>query len=183
MNWVEIWSDLVEGRVAVERASFTATHSELSFRDGGSPVTQRDLLERALLGVPLKVLAVERNWCDSQLSGIIAGEIRRLGINSGIRSVPASVVMLANAARRGLWLEGELTERTLRIRRPPLERLSPAVRVVAELYFEGLSGEQIAKQRERTARTVQNQLVAAHRRYGVTTRIEFISAAMRARAP
>jgi DNA-binding NarL/FixJ family response regulator len=183
MNWSELWADLVEGKVSVERAGFTETHSELGLRDGGSPVIQRKALERALLGEPLKVLAVERKRSASHLSGSIELELRRMGISTGIRSVPASVVMLVNAARRGLWLEGELVERTLRLRRPLFELLSPAVRAAAVLHFEGLGAEQIAEQLGKSSNTIQNQTFSAHRRYEVTTRLEFIAATMRLRAP
>ena len=55
-----------------------------------------------------------------------------------------------------------------------LARLTPSEREVAALAAEGLSSQEIAARRQRSARTVENQLAAIFRKLEVGSRAELL---------
>lgn len=55
-----------------------------------------------------------------------------------------------------------------------LARLTPSEREVAALAAEGLSSQEIAARRQRSARTVENQLAAIFRKLEVGSRAELM---------
>lgn len=62
-----------------------------------------------------------------------------------------------------------------------LARLTTSEREVATLVAEGLSSQEIAVRRQRSVRTVENQLAATFRKLGVGSRAELL--ALLARTP
>jgi DNA-binding CsgD family transcriptional regulator len=56
--------------------------------------------------------------------------------------------------------------------RPLPYALSPAEREVVELVLAGLTNVEIASKRERSARTIANQLASIFRKLGVSSRFE-----------
>ena len=188
-------SELVSGTYKIAATLFSSEHCSLVLTASDrSPeaATKRpedrhvEILERALLGCPKKVIA-----CDFVLSqSSIAAAIQRcfyfMGLSCTPSQVPLPVVIAAYAKRarctgpmsRSLSNSTQSQgERLVQIRRP--ERyfaglLPPAEEAIVRLLAEGKSYSEMASIRRTSLRTIANQVASVFRRLGISGRPELL---------
>lgn len=185
-----LWLDLVSGGLEIVQASAEPRRSILILKartQPGRPLGARaqGMLERTLLGDRRKVIAYETNVSPSTLAVILKESLASLGLRCRPSDVPSSLVMLAHAACGasepvGTFIgqcenEGHrITVLTHLFDDSVLRGLSPSERAVMSLLASGRSCVDIAARRNRSCRTVINQIAAACRRLGVSGRLDLL---------
>lgn len=145
----------------------------------------REILERTLLGKRRKVIAYEANISPSTVALVLKESLASLGLHCAPSKVPSALVMLVHAARGvceplGMFIgdcehEGQrFTVLTHVFDATVLQGLPPSQRAVVRLLASGRSGVDIAARRNRSYRTVVNQISAACLRLGVSGRLELL---------
>lgn len=185
-----LWFALASGSWEVVQTSARPGRSVLVLSPRAEPARPlsaraREVLERSLLGERRKVIAYDMRVSVSMLALTLKGTLRRLGITGKAAQVPASLVMLIHGARSAVAPAGtfigdcdydgrRLTMVTQVLGDSLLRGLSPSQRDVMRLVAIGCSAKEIAARRERSCRTVINQVAAASRRLGVSSRFDLL---------
>ena len=185
-----LWLGLVSGKLEVVEASAQNGRSVLILRERATPVPPlgaraRDVLERTLLGERRKVVAYDMNVSVSMLALILKGAVMTLGLRCKPALVPAALVMLIHGARAAIAPLGtfigdcdqeghRVTFVTQVFDESVLRGLSPSQRAVMSLVASGRSCMDIAMRRNRSCRTVINQVAVASRRLGVSSRFDLL---------
>lgn len=185
-----LWLDLVSGRLEVVRTWAHQGRCVLVVGAREVPARPlraraRDILERILLGERRKVVAYDLSVSVSMLALTLKGALSSLGLGCKPALVPSALVMLIHGARGpfapiGTFI-GDCTHEGRRITfvtqvldDSVLRRLSPSQRAVMSLVANGRSCTEIAARRNRSARTVINQVATASRRLGVSSRFDLL---------
>ncbi|RYZ09237.1 MAG: LuxR family transcriptional regulator [Myxococcales bacterium] len=185
-----LWLDLVSGRLEILQTRANQGRCELTLGAREVPARPlqtrgRDILERTLLGERRKVIAYDLGVSVSMLALTLKGVLASLGLSCKPALVPSALVMLIHGARGpcapvGLFI-GDCSHAGRRITFVTqvlddsiLRRLSPSQRAVMSLVANGRSCTEIAARRNRSARTVINQVAAASRRLGVSSRFDLL---------
>ncbi|HET9930729.1 MAG TPA: helix-turn-helix transcriptional regulator [Polyangiaceae bacterium] len=145
----------------------------------------RAILERTLLGDRRKVIACEANVSASTVALVLKDSLTSIGLDCRPSRVPSSLVMLVHAAcgaaePHGIFIgdcddEGRpVTIVTHVFDANVLQGLSPSQRAILCLIASGRSNLDIAARRNRSYRTVVNQIAAACLRLGVSGRLELL---------
>jgi DNA-binding NarL/FixJ family response regulator len=149
---------------------------------GPGPSLQREMqvLKRILLGEQQKVIALELRLSDSSIATAAARAARALGFQCPARQIPVVVMMAAwDAEEPGVTVPCATLEwagspyRVVRVERPSstlLEGLSDSEHSIVELLMERRSNEEIARERNRSERTVANQLGSIIKKLNVSSR-------------
>lgn len=142
---------------------------------------EMQVLKRILLGEQQKVIALDLRLSDSSVATAAAKAARALGFQGSARHIPVVVMMAAwDAEQPGVTVPCTTLEwagqsyRIARVGRPSpttlLEGLSESEQSIVELLVERRSNEEIARARNRSERTVANQLGNIIRKLNVSSR-------------
>ena len=146
----------------------------------------RAILSRVLLGEPQKHVAYDFKVSTSSVASIITQYAHAMGFGSSASRLPIFLVMAAHAATRGA--SGSLAtcaefdhdgtpHRILSAVRPNAThcaKLSAAEREVVTLVVERYPNADIARLRQRSLRTVANQLCSVMHKLGARGRSEIV---------
>jgi DNA-binding NarL/FixJ family response regulator len=147
----------------------------------------RAILMRVLLGEPQKHVAYAFNVSASSITSVATQYAQAMGFDGSIRRLPILLVMAAHAAARGsahcvatsaAFEHDGVPHRVLCAARPDPARwanLSGAEREVVTLLVERYPNADIARLRQRSLRTVANQLSSVMHKLGARGRSEIIS--------
>ncbi len=185
-----LWLELISGRLEIVQASAQQGRSVLILRqraEHARPLGARpqQVLERTLLGERRKVIAFDMNVSVSMLALSLKTSLSSLGLGCKPALVPSSLVMLIHGARGASAPVGtfigdcdhdgsRLTIITQVFDGSVLRGLSPSQRAVMCLVASGSSCADIAARRSRSRRTVINQVAAATRRLGISSRFDLL---------
>lgn len=186
----ELWRELVSGRSEIVQASVAPARTVLILRTRAVPVRPlgeraRDVLERTFLSERRKVTASDMNVSVSMLALVLKASLVSMGLDCKPSRVSACLVMLVHGARganapSGTFIgdcdhEGQrLTIVTHVFDDSILRGLSPSQRAVMLMVASGKSCAHIAARRNRSGRTVINQIASASRRLGISGRFELL---------
>jgi DNA-binding NarL/FixJ family response regulator len=120
---------------------------------------QRQVAELAARGLAQKVIADDLGIAQST----VATHLRKVLRRTGLRRFQLPAAMLGHADR-GAGVGPDLAE------------LTTAEREIIAAALDGWSNAQIARRRQRSPRTVANQLAAAYRKLSVASRGELFAA-------
>jgi DNA-binding CsgD family transcriptional regulator len=192
-----LWMDLVGGKLEIVQACAQQGRCVLILGTRPKPsrplpARAKNVLERTLLGERRKVVACDINVSVSLLALMLKGSLASLGLSCKPALVPAALVMLVHGARGTLAPSGtfigdlsradrRLTVITQIFDDSVLRGLSPSQRAVMSLVANGCSCTDIAARRNRSCRTVINQVAAANRRLGVSSRFDLLQHFARSR--
>lgn len=188
----QVWEDLVSGRSVLVSAFSDEQRCYAIFRqvtDGARRALRardRELVEHNLLGESEKVLAYDRGVSISTVAGRLSCGLRSMGLESRAAQVPILVSIAVHAfhgearwQRYGAELPfGRTSHRLVSAPRPDLAlpaTLTLAEQHVVRLLIEGSSHAQIALARNRSERTIANQLASAFQKLGVSGRRPLLS--------
>jgi DNA-binding CsgD family transcriptional regulator len=191
----ELWEALVTGRDRAVDAFIDDERCFLVVRparpDERLPplanARNRAILTRVLLGEPQKHVAYEFDVSASSITSIAAQYAHAMGFAGSVSRLPILLVMAAHAAARGAthfvaasagFEHAGVPHRVLCAPRPDPARwasLSDAEREVVTLLIERYANADIARLRQRSMRTVANQLSSAMHKLGARGRSEIIS--------
>jgi DNA-binding NarL/FixJ family response regulator len=186
-----LWLDLVSGQLEIVQACAQQGRCVLILGERSVPARPlgaraREFLERTLVGERRKVIADEMNVSVSLLALTLKASLASLGLGCKPALVPSALVMLIHGARGpfaplGTFI-GDCNDRGRRITivtqvfdDAVLRRLSPSQRAVMSLVANGQSCTEIAARRNRSCRTIINQVAAASRRLGVSSRFDLLN--------
>jgi DNA-binding NarL/FixJ family response regulator len=185
-----LWLDLVSGTLEIVQARAQQGRCVLilgarSERARPLQARARDVLERMLLGERRKLIAYDMNVSVSLLTLTLKGSLKSFGLGCKAALVPSALVMLVHGARGpfapiGTFI-GDCSHEGRRITLVThvfddsvLRGLSPSQRAVMSLVANGCSCTEIAARRNRSCRTVINQVAAASRRLGISSRLDLL---------
>jgi DNA-binding NarL/FixJ family response regulator len=185
-----LWLGLVSGKLEVVQASAQQGRCVLILGVRSVPVRAlgaraRNVLERMLLGERRKVIAYDMNVSVSMLALTLKASLASLGLGCKPALAPSALVMLIHGARgpfapMGTFIGGcnhegrRLAIVTQVFNDSVLRGISPSQRAVMSLVASGRSCTDIAARRNRSCRTVINQVAAASRRLGVSSRFDLL---------
>jgi DNA-binding NarL/FixJ family response regulator len=185
-----LWLDLVSGKLEIVHASAQQGRCILLLAARPVPAPPlgaraRVVLERMLLGERRKVIAYDMNVSVSMLALILKASLVSLGVGCKPALAPSALVMLIHGARGPVAPPGtfigdcthdgrHITLVTQVFDDSVLRGLSPSQRAVMSLVANGRSCTDIAARRNRSRRTVINQVAAASRRLGVSSRFDLL---------
>lgn len=144
------------------------------------------LLHRVLQGEPQKNLALDFDRSPAGISQLLGVAYAKMGFEGRVVMAPLAIVLCALQHFNALSVPGVRLQRFDRDRRshvsltlPALDRnvltsLSQCERDVAALVAVGATYRQIANFRDRSARTIANQVAAVFRKLGVRGRFDLI---------
>jgi DNA-binding CsgD family transcriptional regulator len=185
-----LWLDLVSGELEIVQVCAQQARCVmiLGVRSVPAPplgARARDVLERTLLGERRKVIAFDMNVSVSMLALTLKASLVSLGLGCKPALAPSALVMLIHGARGPLAPTGtfigdcdregrRITFVTQVFDDSVLRGLSPSQRAVMSLVANGRSCTDIAARRNRSRRTVINQVATASRRLGVSSRFDLL---------
>jgi DNA-binding NarL/FixJ family response regulator len=190
------WDELVEGRVEIVGHATSETHASLvvstQTRRPPVPCNAGDaaLLQRVLSGEAQKVLALDLNCAPSTVSQRITLILSAFGLRVASRRVPLALVMVAASRAIGSTFSppgyqeiacpktGHLELQMLRPETVFCHSLSTAEYEVIQAVVEGRPHKQIGACRDRSPRTVANQLRSIADKLGVCGRFQYINRAI-----
>ncbi len=192
-----LWRDLVSLRWSAAAGFCSSTHCFLVLERHKNPIEVTPAvarafttLERVLTGESQKVLAYDESTSLSTVAARCALGLQSIGPHVTVSGAPLLFILAAHAAR-GVKLGSALVrpiagpheERWLvRCGRPDRELrgpLSKAERDVVRLLVEGRTHAQMSQIRDRSARTIANQLGSVFRKLGVSGRTALVSQLLR----
>jgi DNA-binding CsgD family transcriptional regulator len=190
-----LWRDLVDGTYTISATLFTPQDCTLvlsaSNRMSGAErevlgARHVEILERALLACPKKVIASDLLCSPSSVAAALQRCFAFMGLSCTPSQVPLPVVIAAyaNRARSSEPLSRELSlpsspprEKVVQLRRPECDLngfLPPAEEAIVRLLAEGKSYREMASTRLTSVRTIANQVASVFRRLGVSGRPELL---------
>lgn len=189
-----VWRDLVKGARRVVDSFHTAERCYLVLgrQSASAGKTQQEqagrvrILEAILLEGAQKTVAIDLKLPASTVAGALKQCLDRLGLPCTTSRISPLIIVAAYASQSEsshLWARySELSSAdsacsVVSVVRPDLKlarRLTPAQYAVVSLLVEGKSHHEIARARERSTRTIANQLGSAFRKLGVSGRCELI---------
>lgn len=185
-----LWLDLVSGKLEIVQTCAQQGRCVLILGARSVPAPPlaaraRDVLERTLLGERRKVIAFEMNVSVSMLALTLKASLVSLGLGCKPALAPSALVMLIHGARGPIAPVGtfigdynhegrHITLVTQVFDDSVLRGLSPSQRAVMSLVANGRSCTDIAARRNRSRRTVINQVAVASRRLGVSSRFDLL---------
>lgn len=176
-----LWKELTSGRWAVRSRHEEDSGIVLVFSRRGrtsTPLTarQKQALELAARGQPLKHIAHEMSTSVSTASTHIASALERLGFSRADACLLLAACSSGDgpvAPRPGI--EAVLAVRLDVDRLSLADALTRAEREVARAILRGHSNAKIAADRQRSLRTVANQVAVIFRKLGVSSRAELLA--------
>lgn len=182
--------DLISGKLEIVRASVQQGRCVLILGVRSVPAPPlgaraQNVLERTLLGERRKVIAYDMNVSVSMLALTLKASLASLGLGCKPALAPSALVMLIHGARGpcapvSTFIgdcnhEGRRITLVTQVFNDSVWRgLSPSQRAVMSLVASGRSCTDIAARRNRSCRTVINQVAAASRRLGVSSRFDLL---------
>ncbi|HEY3493567.1 MAG TPA: LuxR C-terminal-related transcriptional regulator [Polyangiaceae bacterium] len=140
-----------------------------------------NILERALRGERQKAIAIDFGISDAAVANTLAQCRRKLGFTCRSAELPLAFVLLAQAAANGRDVRvspgSAPDEVVVGFERLDTSRLRSLTRAEAEVIsglIQGLSQQEIARERKARWRTVVNQLATARRKLPVSGRVELV---------
>ena len=194
-----VWRELVNGEARVkgsfhsEERCYLVLDRARERRDTArqAEVGKVRILETILLEGAQKEVAIEWGLSPSTVAGALKQCLERLGVSGTTSRISPLLVSAAYASQADagprwarsseLMLLGH-TYQVVSVPRPEAKLagvLTPAQYEVIRLLMEGKSHEAIARARNRSTRTIANQLGAVFRKLGVSGRTELIRALVR----
>ncbi len=192
VNMAEFWSALVSGRTRIVDSGATDDYHylevasvEIPAHMAGLDARRVRMLERVLVGDPLKAIAPETGCAMSTVAIAVGSCLRAMGLDQRSRRVPFLLVLMLHALRDHALLpiriqsakgqrEGRQLVCSARFEQGLSPRLTAAELAVVRLLVEGRTQEDIAKQRGRCVRTIANQIANIYRKLRICGRIELI---------
>jgi len=185
-----LWERLVAGELRIVSHATSGLHAVLRLR--AVPVRERielslpkrHVLEVILSGTPQKCVGFELGLAPSSVSSLGSLALRDLGVNCPIGRAPLALATLvtANVLRQVMVTEWRLVPDLadhfeIRLTHPQHALpaiLSCAERQVASFILEGLLHTEIARRRQRSARTVANQVHSVFCKLEVSGRFQLL---------
>jgi DNA-binding CsgD family transcriptional regulator len=192
LDLAAIWRDLAQGKWFALSGFCSRTDCFLVLArqragvpDRPAPPQAWSMLERVLTGESQKALAIEASLANSTVATRCATGLRSIGSEHALSCAPTLLLLAAHAARgtklcsaRARRMAAGSEERWLvRCGRPDgalQGPLSAAERAVVGLLVEGRTHAQMALIRQRSERTIANQLGSAFRKLGVSGRTALV---------
>jgi DNA-binding CsgD family transcriptional regulator len=188
----QLWDDLALGRRKIIAYHSSETHCYLALCNErpGTPTppsaVHLHVLEQVLLGDAQKVIAIERGFSCSTISGILVHCLRQLGVQSKPRSLPLLLAIAAHARKLSGYplLEVESDPfNLLLVAKHPVAAVQPLLTPVecqlARLVMDGRSQNEMVTLRKTSPRTIANQVQSIFQKLGVSGRFELIARALR----
>jgi DNA-binding NarL/FixJ family response regulator len=185
----ELWDDLVAGRARVRGSYASDARQYLEVEAASARAltnSQVALLERLLLGQPMKVIAFEAERALSSVSAQVQQITAGLGFQGGVRALPAALfglVLCVKGRTRAADLDWRLSAapedgvRIYSMSRCDLvlpKSLARSECQVLRRLLDGSSYATIGRERGRSERTIANQLASVYRKLGVSGRTELL---------
>lgn len=186
----ELWLELLAGSWHVEASDCCEFRCHLFLRripKGAArrPVAARDreLLERILAGDTEKAVAIDQGVSTSTVATHLTSVLRGWGLKCGANGVPALLVIALHACRGATSIAyGSMSseDQLSRVSAPRPDRslpdlLSSAERHVTRRLVEGWTRTAIARERQRSERTVANQIATIFSKLSVSGRRSLIA--------
>jgi DNA-binding CsgD family transcriptional regulator len=184
------WQDLLSGRVSVDGYSFDdhcmTMRMVVESNRGAICDRLQVIMNETFATGAQKVVSIQRGVAPSTVTSSLRQALGRLGLACIPSRVPFLLVLSAAAGMSDVPVPGalvttrtagNLTYTTLSLHDPRdwlRERLSSSEAIVTRLRFHGASLDEIASRRERSVRTIANQLAAAYRKVEVSGRSELL---------
>ena len=199
LDLATLWRDLMQLKWFAPSGFCSSTHCFLVLsRDEARgelrPAVARALstLEKVLAGESPKVLAYDGSVSTSTVAARCAIGMQSIGGETKVSAAPLLFLLAAHAARGtdlGSALVRPITSSEsqrwlVRYERPDLEfgaSLTDAEREVVRLLLEGRNHAQMSQIRQRSERTIANQLGSAFRKLGATGRTGLVAKLLRER--
>lgn len=194
-----LWPRLCSGKLVITAHSASAESCELRLRcrPAGLRSALRhadgELLAALLAGECQKNFAIDRGVSPSSISNLARRCLRRIGTDCTLTHAPLGLALVATAYRATFTqvmaviqaprsADEEWIVSMPRSDAALLPRLSAAEYEVARLAMEGVLHEDIAARRQRSGRTVANQLRSIGMKLGVSGRFRWIDLSVRSGA-
>lgn len=192
-----LWTDLMQLKWVAARGSCSGTHCYVLLERRTKPIpltaaVARGLstLERVLAGESPKVLAYEMDVSTSTVATRCAIGMQTIGCETTACAAPTLFLLAAHAARGMKFgpalvraLPGAERERWLVGYRRPDQELSASLTDaecgVIRLLVEGRSHAEMSRIRQRSQRTIANQLGSAFRKLGASGRTALVAELLR----
>jgi DNA-binding NarL/FixJ family response regulator len=194
----ESWDALVEGRMTIVGHAVDETHASLlvrmqpTQRTAPCSIAHAATLESVLTGRAQKVVVVDFDISPATATGRLTSVLRGLGLTSSVRRVPLALAMVASShalgaafSPRGYQAIPSHDADSVELRMPRPETalrpwLSCAEYEVLRAVVAGHSHAEVGNLRDRSPRTIANQLRSIAAKLGVCGRFQYINLAMRA---
>jgi DNA-binding NarL/FixJ family response regulator len=189
-----LWPRLAGGELVIRGHSTTDELCSLVLAGGsGRPSRtlnegQVSLARTLLVGGCQKVLAIERNLCASTISAGASRCLQALGLDCSVTRAPLALSLAALAAGAdrltpsvAWWRPSRDGEMEVWVPRPDESlraSLSEAEFEIARLVMQGLCHQEIAARRDRSERTIANQVHSVFSKLRVSGRFQLIALAV-----
>jgi DNA-binding CsgD family transcriptional regulator len=184
-----VWRAILEGELTIADHFTTAERWYLVLRACVAKAARpraRLLLTRVLLGESQKSAALETRCSKSTVSVSARDTLAALGVRATASKAPPTLALLARAGMGGETVPGRFSRmehagteyRVVSVERPRFRqgiRLSPSEQDVINQFVDGKSYVEIARARDRSIRTVANQITGVFRRLRLSGRSELIA--------
>jgi DNA-binding CsgD family transcriptional regulator len=199
LDLATLWRELVAGNWFAVSGFCSETHCFLEVESrkkrpnsARRQVSSLIMLEQTLTGDSPKAIAIDASLSRSTVATRCADGLRALSAERSLSRVPMLIIMAAHAAR-GLDLgvarvepvAGGSADRFMLSCERPDCALRPALTEaecqVTRLLIEGRTHAQMARIRNKSPRTIANQLASSFRKLGATGRTALVSRLLRQR--
>lgn len=186
-----LWPDLIAGKFRIVTSYCTEHRCHLVVRrtppGEERPVPHAVLLERVVLGVPQKSLAIDLGLAPATIAFRLQKCVRALGLRCQVQELPLLLILVVHASRRTARAKDERWHAVanengivydVSVLRPDAnlsDILAEGPRAVVRMLLEGKRSQEIARLRQRSVRTVCNQLANTYRKFGVSGRVELLN--------
>lgn len=186
-----LWHRLIAGSFRIVTNYCTEHRCHLVVREtpasDARSVPHAYLLEQVVLGVPQKSLAIDLGLSPATVAFRLQKSVRALGLRCQVQELPLLLILAVHASRRTARAKDERWRDILGENGPVYdvsalrpdaylsEVLAEGQRAVVRMLLEGKSSREIAQLRQRSVRTVCNQLATTYRKFGVSGRVELLN--------
>lgn len=191
VNWVELWTKLTAGQLRFRKAVWSEGRCIVVFRRNNLsarqfPLTAREkvVLVRTLQGERQKSIAFEAKIAPSTVANSLKSARLKLGFEDRLDAAPLATLVLAHgtddasrAPQRDVYSIGNGEWYLASSLRPDWSRyahVTNAERLIAHSIIEGRSNTEIARERETSVHTVENQVASLFRKVDASGRFDLI---------
>lgn len=191
VSWLELWSKLTSAQIQFRKAVWSDGRCIVVFRRSPPatrhfPLTAREkaVLVRTLQGERQKLIAFDSKIAPSTVANSLKSARTKLGFEDRLDAAPLATLVLAHgtdnaspAPQRDVYSIGHGEWYLASSPRPDWSRypqVTKAERLIAHAIIEGRSNTEIAKERDTSVHTVENQVASLFRKVEASGRFDLI---------